>query len=209
MRKLVLIFLFLFASFCIVYLSCTKNHLTGKDNTIQYLAIGKKMSLSVSNSDYQRMIDPGEEDPCLSHGGQVGIGVSWRIATCKSDCNRGIGFRCGRSVYVICEDGTHIIVSQHTGNCPGGNPTNTRQMEGEIEFYDNNTAKLFFKLPMISEETNNDIFEIEENEFIIFSGYLLLDEQRYTQIKILKNDYLINYSDGEYGSVIFAVEYIQ
>ena len=81
-------------------------------------------------------------------------------------------------------------------------------MDGEFEFYDNGTIKIVFKKPMIPEESDNNTFEIEGDETIDFPAYLFLDGQSYSQIKILQNNYQINYNDGSYGSVVLAAQYI-
>lgn len=212
MKKFAFITFCLAVSFCIIYLACTKKQTKQANGPIQKLDLktGNKFLLTVNTQNANRY---AEEDPCILRGGQVGFGFSWHLATCRSGCDHGIGFRCGRETFLVCEDRSHITISQSMGHCPPANVPiyndDKRNMEGEVEFYDNGTIKIIFQKPMISEEIDNDIFEVEGDETIDFPVYLFLGGQQYSQIRILQNNYQINYNDGPYGSVILAALYIQ
>jgi hypothetical protein len=145
------------------------------------------------------------------HGGEIGLGSSWEIATCKSNCDHGIGFRCGRETYAICRDGSHQIVQQNLGSCNGGGVIiyqPGRSMDGIFEFYDNRTAKIIFQNGVPEKERNNNIFELEDNPNIEMPENILIGGVFYNYIRFVPGNYTIDYSDGRYGSVIVNVELI-
>jgi hypothetical protein len=190
----------------LVYLACNKSGSKQKKDDVS-LTTGKKLDITVNKQVLENgKVRPGDTDPCLMHGGSVGIGLSWHLATCRTNCNHGIGFRCGRETYIICKDGTHIEVSQSMGNCP--NASTSKDMSGTFTFYNNNTAKIFFATDMISREAGNTTFEVEDTETIDLPSYILIGGAFYGQIRVLPNNYHINYSDGSHGSVTLAVQYV-
>lgn len=203
MKKIVTIFFVAFATTAVVYLACSKDSKSGNPiSQNKILKAGKKLDVTVNIPNAAKHIP---DDTCVQHGGTVGVGVSWDLATCRSNCEHGIGFRCGRETYVACKDGTHIVISHSNGHCPGDN---SRIMTGMFEFYDNGTAKIIFTQPMISEEQGNTTFEMEGDETIDFPDYLLIGGHSYNWIKFLDGNYNIDYHDGDYGSVILSVEYL-
>lgn len=211
-------FVFLLAGFfpvlSIFYLACSKGK--AKETTQENISLqtGKKLNITVDQSALGELLDPGdggggEGDVCLHHGGTIGIGSSWELATCRSNCTTGIGFRCGRELYIICADGTHIPLNINTGNCPPHGSNTPRQMDGTIYFYENNTMKVLFNTSVTSEENDNNTFEVEQDDIIDLPEYLLLGEVHYSKIKILQNNYQLNRNDGSYGSAVFSIQYIQ
>lgn len=190
----------------LAYLACNKSNSKQKKEDIN-LTAGKKLDITVNKDALQNgKVRPEDTDRCLLHGGSVGVGVSWHLATCRTNCDHGIGFRCGRETYVICKDGTHLEVSQSMGNCP--NASTTKDMSGTFTFYNNNTAKISFTTDMISREAGNSTFEVEDIETIDLTAYILVGGMYYGQLRVLPNNYHINYGDGSHGSVILAVQYI-
>jgi hypothetical protein len=197
---------------CLI-IACSKNQQTSDKKTGNLvLTTGKKMDVTINRN--QDFIAKYPFDTCQGHGGTVAIGVRWDLATCRSDCTSGIGFRCGRETFVRCNDNTVIVLSQDMGNCPTASltwlTTSDRVMTATIEFYNNGTAKIIFSEPMISSESSNTTFEMEEDETIEFPEYILIGGNSYTYVKFLENNYEINYEDAScsYGSVVVAVDYI-
>ena len=194
-----------------VVVSCSKNQ---KDEfeTSRY---NKPKELKVSFADIatnqnstQRILPPSYDDgpggcSCNSHGGTSAFSVTWKIATCKSDCEKGLGFRCGRAGWLLCRDGT-FVPCVAGGNCPQNN--NTRIMSAELTFYDDSTVKLTFLNAVPVEEANNTIFEIEQTELVDLPPGMKLDGVHYSGFITQTGNYTINYSDGQYGSVIIAIQ---
>jgi len=91
----------------------------------------------------------------------------------------------------------------------GGCPTQIiREMRGQFEFYDNGVVKLIFTTPMILEEISNTVFELEGDEDIEIPEYLLIGGHSYSSVRLLHSNYQIDYSDGQYGSVIIVAQYL-
>jgi hypothetical protein len=205
--KKVLLPLLAFALISItLIIACQKNGNKKKDNSKDYLSTGKKLEITTNTqlSDNARLAPY-----CVGHGGPVGVGTSWDLATCKTKCEKGIGFRCGRETYSICGDGTTETISQSMGSCPDRFLTSAaRKMDAILEFYDNGTAKIVFQKEVLAEERNNTTFEIEQYEYIDWPNYLLIGGRVYTSIRFVPQNYQINYSEGSHGSVTTYVEYI-
>lgn len=158
----------------------------------------KQLAISVDES-------MAEMDPCSGHGSTVAYGVSWIIATCKSDCNRGLGFRCGRETYIRCGDGTTFIVDHHDGGCPTHIIAADRKISANIHFYDNNTVTLEFLSSLPEEERENTKFEMEDDVTINFPEYLLIGKKHYRFFTLKEGTYTINRRAGEFGSVTVNV----
>lgn len=209
MKKLLILSLSIFLLTCFFY--CTKNIAEAeKKDSIQ--KIGIPMILTVDVATVNELLDPGggdDGDLCIQHGGTVGIGTSWQLATCRSNCQHGIGFRCGRETYVICQDGTHIPVSQSMGNCPVAVQVPNRQMNAVLSFYDNGTLKLTFAAPIPSSEVDNNTFEVEQDEYIDIPEYLRFNGVKYSKVKVQAGNYQLNRTDGNYGTVTLFCAYIE
>jgi len=134
------------------------------------------------------------------------FGVRWILGTCRSLCTRGIGFRCGREGFLICESGK-MIVCIKGGDCPGG-PFPGRSMTGFYSFYDNNTVKITFQNAIPQEERGNDAFEVEEKVTIEIPKIVLIGDERYSSFVVDAGVYKIDYDDGEFGSVILPIKLI-
>jgi hypothetical protein len=144
------------------------------------------------------------EDHCSRHGGTVGYGRSWNIATCKSDCSRGLGFRCGGEEYAKCSDGTIEILGVRGDHCPGDKP---RRISADIRFYDNNTLSLTFLSALPEEEKDNNEFEVEEDTELNIPTYLLIGDRHYASYTVKKGIYKVDRSVGEFGQVVVDFEF--
>jgi len=129
--------------------------------------------------------------------------ISWILATCKSDCTKGIGFRCGREGAILCSKGTVVVCIKGT-NCP--HEDDSRTMKAAVTFYDNKTLKLTFLNPVPREEAGNTNFEVEETDVMTLPAGILIGGISYSSMKTIASNYLINYSDGQFGSVIINAE---
>jgi len=141
---------------------------------------------------------------CSGHGGAVAASISWELATCKSNCEKGIGFRCGREGVIVCADGTACIFVAGS-NCPGHVMNPDRKMEAGYTFYSNNTLKLTFKNAVPLEEQGNTVFEIEGDDFINLHPDLLIGGIHYRGYTVQNGSYYIDYSDGPFGSVTLKI----
>jgi len=162
--------------------------------------------------DYSKWQAQGfaSRDFCSGHGGTVGGGISWTVATCKSKCSSGIGFRCGSDGWVKCSDGAIVVVRHHNTKCTNlVQAPQHRQMNSEYVFYENNTLKWVFLNAMPEEEIGNNIFEIEEDDIVPLPDFLSIGGTVYSGYKVFKGNYEINYEDGEYGSVTIPIELVE
>ena len=163
------------------------------------------MTWNGEGRNLQRMSVSGE-DPCFEHGGTVGFGSTWEMATCKSDCSKGIGFRCGRETHIKCSDGTKIPTGQSGSNCPVTS-FSERAMTANFEFLEGGYLKLIFQNAITEEEADNNIFEVEEDDVIEIPQGLLIDGIQYSGFVTLSGNYEINREDGEYGSVTIRITF--
>jgi len=197
-------------------LACSKQS-SDKQVEVQNLKIGNKISFSSSAGRFApgEIGDlPGGGGPCNcnGHGGSGGGTLQWTLATCRTNCTKGIGFRCGRQGILQCVDGT-IVVCIWGANCPaqrGAIPE--RDMEADYEFYDNGTMKLTFKKAIPDEEKNSstgDVFEVESTDHASFNTSVIINGISYTGFNILQGNYQINYTDGQFGSVVVAVQFTE
>jgi hypothetical protein len=139
-----------------------------------------------------------DADDCFGHGGSVGGGISWNIATCKSHCTKGLGFRCGGETYQRCADGTIVITSIRDDSCPHDK---SRLINADMNFYDNNTLTFIFLSALPEEEHDNNDFEVEEEVIIKIPEYLLIGDHHYSSFTIKKGIYTVNRLAGEFGEV--------
>lgn len=148
---------------------------------------------------------PGGGQDCSCYPERVvHFGVRWILGTCRSLCTRGIGFRCGRDGFLICESGK-MIVCIKGGDCPNG-PFPGRTMSGLYTFYDNNTVKIRFQNQVPKEETGNEAFEVEEAVTIEIPSIVLIGDERYSSFSVEAGVYKIDYEDGEFGSVTLPIK---
>ncbi len=188
--------------------------------TIFSVAIITTAFLSISfNSKQSKLEEPavreisfesGPGGTCAGHGGPANsLSVIWNVATCKTDCKRKIGFRCGKVRIVKCADGASDV-EIFPSTCPS---SDKRSMEADLIFYDNNTVKLIFRNSMPEEELSNTTFEIEEGDEEVndmkLPSDMLLDGLHYNILRVKPGEYQINYRDGEFGSVIINIELIR
>lgn len=145
--------------------------------------------------------DASSGDPCEGHGQTVGFGKTWDIATCKSSCSSGLGFRCGGVSYVRCSDGAIIVTGVRQGGCPDKVMMESRQISSNISFYDNNTLKIKFLSALPEEENGNDIFEVEGDIIVEIPEFLLIGGVHYESFTLLDGNYTIDRDDGEFGTV--------
>lgn len=206
----------LFSIVCIsalIVISCQRETSSNETSKVLELKTGTPLKSSAQNSGSTNRapvdVTLGQCN-CNNHGGTIGGGISWHLATCRSNCQRGIGFRCGREGYLNCQDGTVIICSSII-NCAsvakGVNPS--RDMDATYTIYDNGTMKLVFNkaIPVIEKESSTgDVFEVETTDFLSFSSPIAVDNITYAGIDIKQGNYKINYADGTYGSVVIAIE---
>ncbi|MBS1759222.1 MAG: hypothetical protein JST23_03780 [Bacteroidetes bacterium] len=219
MRKKFLITTGIFSMIVLLFLACTRNNDYSQRNDVKNPKTGNEIVLA----DQGLMDDGGDGEigddgggypcSCSDHGGTVYAQITWYLATCRSGCTRGIGFRCGREGYLMCGDGS-IIVCIRGANCPNQNRTidSTRIMTAEYKIYDNKTLKFIFKKPIPKEEKdspNGNVFEVESEEIVNFPKILKINGEKYIGVKMIPGNYLIDYSDGEFGSVVFNVDYVK
>lgn len=157
---------------------------------------------------------PGDEEPggglgcrCPSGDQPVLVQIRWILATCRSHCTRGIGFRCGMDGIIVCRSG-QVIVCTRGDNCPYGSGGH-REMTAGFTFYDNKTVKLTFQRAMPEEESDRTIFEVEEEVSMNIPDIVLIGGESYSSFRVRAGNYSINYDDGEFGSVILPVELIK
>lgn len=101
---------------------------------------------------------------CAAHGGIFLTNITFYMGTCSSNCDRGIGFRCGTAGFILCDDGNLQLCNM--GKCnPPINQRSDRQMKASYTFYDNNTLKLKFLNPIPDEEKNNNLFEVDKDDY--------------------------------------------
>lgn len=164
------------------------------------IAEGKLLDISVDQ-------DMADEDPCFGHGGAVTVGVSWNIATCKSKCTRGLGFRCGMEYFIGCSDGTTTITGGNGGSCPYMLVYEARHITAQFNFYDNNTLRFIFLSPLPEDENGNNDFEIEDDVVVSVPHHLLIGGKHYSSFRIKQGTYRVNRDAGENGEVYVDINY--
>lgn len=208
MRKILLASTIILIGF-VIY-ACNKK--TEIDSTTKILELKYDPSKIVSHSkiapDNPGLDDEeggvGYNDPCWAHGGQVAVGVSWQIATCKSNCTRGIGFRCGHKGYVRCKDGSVFPFGGSGGRCPKNNSI-SRIMNGDYTFYNNGFVKITFRNKLPEDEIKNNNFEIEDEDLFELPNFISIGGTIYSGFWVPIGIYNINHSDGEFGSVTLPI----
>jgi hypothetical protein len=156
---------------------------------------------------YKMMPGEGSGCHCPEGASPVSSSIGWDIATCRSHCEKGLGFRCGSEIDIQCSDGKPVVCRLRS-TCPWAdiNMNSSRKMNAAFNFYDNNTMKLIFQKPVPLEEMGNTDFEVEEEDFFALPDELLIGGVHYTGFQIKVDVYKIDYSDGAYGSVIVHIE---
>ncbi|MFN4006725.1 MAG: hypothetical protein ACK4HE_04345 [Chitinophagaceae bacterium] len=207
MKKIYLAVLALlqFTTISLIVISCGKTANEKKENPTE---------LAVSYKEKAKNAGRGECS-CDEHGGAVGVGIQWNLATCKSDCKRGIGFRCGKSTYLSCHDGYSCSgPTAGTGSCPATQleVAPERLMTAIYTFYNNGSLMLTFLKPIPQEEINlngNTIFEVESDEMVNLSQSLLINGTSYKGYKPTIGNYVIDFSNSQYGTVTFPIQLIE
>ena len=191
-------------SISVIIFSCRKNADTVEDAVAPVTASGKQFTEMQVSWDVSKSNE--RANPC--EGGEVTfVTFEWDMATCRSNCTRGIGFRCGRRVTFGCRNGPTEIIT-YFGSCPNGASSYTRSMKADVSFYSDGTAKLTFQNAVPADETGNVNFEIEADEVLRLPEGLLMDGRSYSGFRTVVGTYKIDYSDGIYGSVIIPVQLI-
>jgi hypothetical protein len=171
----------------------------------------------------------GDLCSATGHGVSSGIGKSWDLATCKSDCSKGLGFRCGSDLYVICSDGARIYYGHSDGSCPSHTHVTTesssqtmptsyyehrinnrvkqsRGMTALYKFYSNNTMKIIFTKALPKEENSTDTaFDIENEDYIPLPKHVKIGGIKYTSYTTIPGKYQLNKRDGANGSVSIKI----
>ncbi len=186
--------------FLFIFFACQKKKDTNK------LESATVLPFSYSGNSLAEKVDPsggggGGSCGCKGHGGVAATPIEHWVATCRSECKSGLGFRCGG--FYLCRDG--VIIPCPWGHCPFTpemNSNSPRMMQSDLSFYNNGGLKLLFKKPLPAEETGN-IFEVEEDSEINFPDDVLVGGVHYNSFTALKGNYVINRNDGQFGSVIF------
>ena len=152
-------------------------------------------------------IESGGGCQCAYPDRAVVFQVTWIIATCKSHCTRGIGFRCGSEGWLICASGK--MVSCYKGErCPHMVATEHRSMTGALNFYEDGTVKITFQNPLPREEQGQTDFEVEDPVQIRLPEGMLIGDQTYKVMMLAAGTYKINYENERYGSVRMPVTLI-
>jgi hypothetical protein len=189
----------------VIIFSCRKNADKVEEAVAGVTASGKQLAQMQVSWDVRKTNT--RANPC--EGGEVTfITLEWDMATCRSNCTRGIGFRCGRRVTFGCRNGPTEIITYY-GSCPNGASSYTRSMKANLSFYSSGSAKLIFLNAVPADEAGNVNFEIEADEVLSLPEGLLLDGVSYSGFKTAIGTYKIDYSDGMYGSVTIPVLLIQ
>ena len=137
--------------------------------------------------------------PCDNHGGPASVGMEWTIATRRSECHSGIGFRCGRRPRVTCGDG-YVWYGEWSGLQKAG-----RTMESTLVFYTNNTMKITLDAPLPAGESSK-FMDVEELEYHELPEAVYLDGVRYTGYNVLPGRYAVNPKGGPFGSITVSVQ---
>lgn len=141
---------------------------------------------------------------CGWHGGILHTDITFYMGTCRSNCERGIGFRCGTAGIILCKDGDVQLC--HMGKCqPPLDFRSERQMKASYTFYDNNTMKLTFLNPIPEEENNNNFFEVDQDDFFPLTEEMLINNNFYKGYNVYQGNYFVDRGDGQYGSVILKI----
>jgi hypothetical protein len=189
-------------------IACRKTG-SSEQNTVQHLSPGKILPVTfVQKNHQQNKAAPDEFEDGQGLGCHCPVGSSavmsqivWYLATCRSNCTRGIGFRCGREGFIVCSDGTTVYCFRGS-NCPNNTGSSSRKMKASYTFYDNGTIKLTFLNPVPEDERGNTVFEVEESEMVPFPEAMQIGGNTYSGYLTQQGNYYIDYSDGQYGSVI-------
>ena len=176
----------------VIVISCRKDSDVKKPAVVTK---GKEMKLTWDLSN-----PVARASVCDKHGGAVSLQIEWDLATCRSQCTRGLGFRCGRKTSVICADGA-FVENINFGSCPNGASVYSRAMTAGVTFYTDGSVKLTFLHPVPAEEIGNTDFEIEVDEMVSFPDGVLLDGTAYKGFTPKLGIFTVDYSDGRYGSI--------
>lgn len=175
-----------------IVISCRK-HSDEKNAVV--VTKGKEMKLTWDLSN-----PVGRASVCDKHGGPAAFQIEWDLATCRSLCTRGLGFRCGRKTSVFCADGFYHEDINY-GSCPNGASVYSRAMAANLTFYDDGSVKLTFLRAVPQEEVGNTDFEIEVDEVVNIPDGILLNGTAYKGFRPKVGIFTVDYSDGRFGSV--------
>jgi len=182
----------------VVIISCRKDASNASDGkSVKVVTTAKQMTLSW---DLSTPVGRAAAPVCDKHGGAVSLELEWDLATCRSQCTRGLGFRCGRRTRLFCADG-YFQESINYGSCPNGASVYNRAMTANPTFYTDGSVKLTFLHEVPAEEAGNTNFEIEVDEVVDLPDGILLDGNAYKGFEPKVGVFKVDYSDGRYGSV--------
>ncbi len=137
--------------------------------------------------------------PCDDHGGPASTGMQWTVATRKSECERGIGFRCGTRLRVTCGNG-YVWYGEWSGLHRA-----SRSMESTFVFYTNNTLKITLDQPLPPGETSR-YMEVDEVTYVTLPEAVYLNGMRYSGFNVLPGQYSVSPKGGPFGSVTVAIQ---
>ena len=81
-------------------------------------------------------------------------------------------------------------------------------MTASYEFFDNGTMRIRFANPIPAIERNSStgsIFEVEYTDYVPFTRNITSNGVTYKGFDVLEGNYQIDYSDGQYGSVVIGI----
>lgn len=142
---------------------------------------------------------------CNDHGGVVAGHIEWQIATLRSGCKRGIGFRCGSHGWLICADQT-ILTWKGAELSKGLDPKRLGDAEILLNLKENTVV--FRMLKPLPDEPEDDraVFTVDEDVSIEMLGEFFVLGKPLKGIVIRKGDYKINYAGSEFGEVVFPAD---
>ena len=142
---------------------------------------------------------------CIDHGGTVYGQVYWIIATLRSGCTRGIGFRCGTTGLLICGD--HTIFSWKNGALVKGvEPERVGQADLTFDLKQQQVTFIFSKPLPGEKEDDPNLFTVDNDVEMEIPETIYLDKQALQRLVVKKGEYKISYENSKYGEVTFDAD---
>ena len=142
---------------------------------------------------------------CENHGGPVAAEVYWLIATKRSGCTRGIGFRCGWHGWILCADQT-LYSFKKDGKLGDFDPNRIGNASLAFDLKEN--AVTFTMLKPLPNEKEDDplVFTVDEDVVMEIPTPVYLEKQLLQGLVIKKGEYKISYENSKYGEVTFEAD---
>ena len=142
---------------------------------------------------------------CENHGGIYAANVYWLIATLRSGCTRGIGFRCGVHGWILCNDHT-LYNFKKEGKL--GDVELDRVGKASLDVDLKNNRVTFTMLEPLPNEKEDDpnVFTVDEDVPMDMPDAIYLDKELLQGLVIKKGEYKISYENSKYGEVTFDAE---